>query len=157
MKFEEYVTYLKEGPDISEEINVAEHVNLNNGGLAGFARYTIEDTPNYATTKEIIFNAELKVSNMGKKSLTFTALAGSTGNTKEMVKALLKIKAAAKNAADSYLATIMEAFTENGFQFVTKSELKALVDQNTHAPAPEHKEEKTEEKETDEWDELGDI
>ena len=127
MKFDNYLKYLKENTNLSKEINVVEYVKAQGDSLTGGAQYSLEDATNYESTKDMILTVECKLSNLGKKILTFPPLVNTeSDSTKELEKALVVLKHKLKEVTSNYVTAINEAITESGFKFVSKAELKTL-------------------------------
>lgn len=149
MKFDDYLQYIKENTNLFKEINVVEYVKAQGDSLTGGAQYSLEDATNYETTKDMVLTVECKLSNLGKKILTFPSLVNTeTDNTKELEKALVVVKHKLKEVTANYVAAVNEAFMESGFKFVSKSELKTL---NITEKEP------TEDSNTDDLDNLPDL
>lgn len=126
MKFEDYMTYIKEGADYSKEIHVGDQVKISTDAFQGYCLYTIEDAPNFETTKNMIITVEYKVGNIGKKILTYPKAIKDEKGIKEMSKSITDLKVSLKEAAANYSNALLAAFEANGFAFLSKSEVELL-------------------------------
>lgn len=152
MKFNDYMTYLQEANDYSNEIHYKDQNVVSTDALVGHCSYTLEDGLDYNTTKNMVITIEYKVGNLGKKALTFPeAINNDPKSLKLMDKALKTIKKSLDIATKEFDNAIVETFESNGFKFLSKKELATLV-KGGATPTPEK-----EEKKSDEIEDLDDL
>ena len=128
MKFDQYLSYLKENTDYSKGIHVSDHIKIANEIFEGLCTYTIEDAPNYEVSKDMIVTIDLKLGNLGKHVVTFPeAITNTPEGLKKLSRAVNSLKASLKETCVKFAEDLNGAFETNGFGLVTKSELSKIA------------------------------
>jgi hypothetical protein len=147
MKFDKYMSYLKENSDLSKGIHVSDHIKVTHEIFEGLCSYTIEDSPEYESSKSMIFTVDLKLGNLGKNVITYPdAISNSPEGLKKLSRSVNGLKASLKEAAIRFSEELNKSFETNGFALVNKSDLSKIAKDPESAKAH-----------ADADDELGEI